>query len=226
MKFCSFTLNYRKLQRREEMRIIKGIEVYQGIKILKDGSFKIKIDESEFQGQGWFNLKASNWRIKFIKYDTRNSPFHNFTSCPAHTLLKLPLKKKNFWREEEESNYFILKCRSQIEATNERIVVPAGEFTCLKVKTNFRIPPKYTGPPYLKKQYWFSEGIGIIKLEVNYRTGEKDIAVLKEYQVRGEGYWPFRIENKWVYQWDCQFGPNKFNIHNTGQEDKYKPAKP
>lgn len=206
----------------------KGIEIYLGTKILKDGSFKVRIDESEFEGRGWFNLQISNGRIRFVKYDTRESPFHNFTSCPAHTLLKLPLKKDDSWQEEEESNLFILRCQSRIIAVSRKITVPAGNFSCLEIETAFEIPQEYTGPPYFKKRYWFSEGVGIVKLEVDYQhkhKGEKDIAVLKEYQVSGQGYWPFGVGNSWVYQWDCQQGPNKFNIHNTGQEEKYKPPK-
>lgn len=202
------------------------IEIYRGIRILKDGSFKIKIDKSEFGGRGWFNLKISDGRIKFVKYDSRNSPFHNMTSCPAHTILKLPLKRGNSWQEEEESNYFILKSLSRIVDVDSKIVVPAGEFTCIEIKTDFKIPSKYTGPAYLKKRYWFAEGVGIVRLEVNYHKGQKDITVLKEHQVSGQGYWPFRVGNNWTYLWTCQWGPNKFNIHNTGQEDKYKPAKP
>jgi hypothetical protein len=215
----------------------KGIEVYQGIKILKGGNFKVRIEKSEFRtekgdlirGQGWFNLmERDDGRIEFDKYDTRNSPFHNMSTAPAHILLGPPWKDYS-WSQEGESNYFFLKSQSRVVAVDRQLIVPAGEFSCLEIETEFEIPRAYTGPPYLKKRCWFALGVGLIRLEVEYQhkhQGEKDVAVLAKCRVAGEGYWPFVVGNRWVYDWVCQFGPNKFNIHNTGQEAKYKPPKP
>ncbi len=205
---------------------MEGVEIYQGIKIRKDGSFMAKITKSEFGGRGWFNVKITDGRMKLVKYNTRNSPFHNMTTCPAHTLLKLPLERGNFWHEKGESNYFILRSKTKIKALGKRIAVPAGKFSCLEIETEFEIPKKYTGPPYSKKRYWFSEEVGVVRLEVDYRSGERDIAVLEKYQVSGQGYWPFRVGNSWTYLWTCQWGPNKDNTHNTRQEERHKPPKP
>lgn len=212
-----------------EAKIMQGDELYRFVRILKDGSLKFKIEKSDFGGRGWFVLNPTKGRLKLVRYDTRSSPLHNLTSCPAHTLFLLPAKKGDTWEEKGESNNFILRSRSKILLllrNLEKIKVPAGKFKCLEVLVRFDVPEDYTGPHYSLKRYWVAEGVGLVRLEMTYADGKKDVAMLKKFETGGPGGLPFGPGNWWLYEWDCQFGPNRFNIHNTGQEARYKPPKP
>lgn len=187
--------------------------------------FKFKIIQSDIGGKGWFVLKITKEQIKLLKYNTRNSPFHNISACPAHTLLRA---HGVLCKEKEESNHFILKSNTRMMKA-ELVSVPAGRFNCLVARTIFEIPSEYNGPPYCLRRLYIAERTGVVKVEMIYRhqgITKRDTAVLAEYRAVGGGFFPAKPGNFWTYQWHCEFGPNKFNIHNTGQEKKYKPPKP
>jgi hypothetical protein len=188
--------------------------------------FRFRILRSDVGGKGWFVLKITEEETKLLRYDTRNSPFHNISACPAHTLIKVT--PGTLWKEKGESNHFILKSNTRIIKA-ELVSVPAGQFNCLVVRTIFEIPAGYNGPPYCLRRLYIAKKVGIVKVETVYRHEEitkRDLAILTRYHAAGEGFFPAKSGNFWTYQWYCEFGPNKFNIHNTGQEDKYKPPKP
>lgn len=203
-------------------------ETYAFYEKISEKEYKFRIVPSAAGRKGWFVLEITKEQIRLIKYDTRNSPFHNISACPAHTLIKSPLTPGILCKEKEESNHFVLKSNTRVIKT-ELVSVPAGQFNCLVVRTIFEIPVGYNGPPYCLRRLYIAKNIGIIKTETAYRhqgITKRDIAVLVRYRAAGGGFFPAKAGNFWTYQWHCEFGPNRFNIHNTGQENKYKPPKP
>lgn len=211
-----------------EAKIGNFRETYAFYEKISEKEFKFRIIPSAAGRKGWFVLEITKEQIKLTKYNTHNSPFHNISACPAHTLLRTPLKPGTLWKEKEESNHFILKSNTRM-MKKESVSVPAGRFDCLVIRTIFEVIPEYNGPPYCLRRLYIAQGTGIVKAETIYRhqgRTKKDTAVLARYRAAGGGFFPAKAGNFWTYQWHCEFGPNRFNVHNTGQEEKYKPPKP
>jgi len=188
----------------------KGIEVYE----LIEGRQVIEliIKESEFGGKGWIEMKRKWGKIYLDSYDTKNSPIHNFTGFPGNTLLYY----KSHLEEKGESNYFQLYAYTCFLKTKPKEVITVYEF-----------PYNYTGPHYhCRRIKWEERGHLIVPfyvemtyVEMTYEDLKVDLKVDKAKLVKIR----YSQNILLTYEWQCEYGANKFNIHNTGYENKFKP---
>lgn len=218
------------------MRRTEGIEVYELREVNR--VLELKIKESDFNGSGWLKMKMDSNCLFLKSYDTRNSPLHNFTTCPAHTLLGFSAYLEKRWEEEGESNNFVLKSSTvqkpaQTTAEIKKwVTLPSGTLESsmlLSTKTIFSIPKKYTGPHYKERRIWW--------LEYAFYDYSVPFLVITSYKGNPDNSdTGTLIKSKFnkkinkavlVFEWKCYgHGPNKFNIHNTGYEDRFKPPRP
>lgn len=117
-------------------------------------------------------------------YATFNSVIHNLIAPPGE---KIHIDMF-FWTRRRELTDFELIARST------RLTPETG---IILVETEFEIPAGYAEPGYKKRKiYFIAKTLQIVKVEMEYQDGKKDIG---EFEYLPEG--GFKI--KWV----CEYGP-------------------
>ena len=133
-------------------------------------------------------------------------------------LLKFPVTTGEIW----SSPYNEGIAERIVEAADESVNVPAGNFDCcVKVKTTVQMRPANEGSPQAdelynrRKEYhegekwmWFAKGVGVVKAEHHHTNGKQTIIELTDYHLiePSEAYLPISIGNRWRYEWRDENG--------------------
>jgi len=122
-------------------------------------------------------------------------------------LLKFPVTTGENW----SSPYNEGIVERIVEATDETVTVPAGNFDSgVKVKTMVQMRPANEGSPQANEDYnrrneyrqgekwmWFAKGVGVAKVEHHHQNGKQTIIELTDYNLVGpsDEYLPISIGN-------------------------------
>jgi len=156
---------------------------------LKESKENVDKHIERLRANGVVRFRRRNDEIVVDAYATFNSPIHNLTASPSETIYL----EMFFWTRRGESNGFELISHSTRLAPEQGLIL---------VETGYEIPEGYTGPQYKKRKIYFDvKTLQIVKVEMEYLCGKKDIG---EFESMPDG--GFKI--KWV----CEYGPNERNI--------------
>jgi RNA polymerase sigma-70 factor (ECF subfamily) len=125
---------------------------------------------------------------------------------------KIPLKHLEVgmnWKKEVAGKWEISIYDTTIEADNDVVLVPAGEFhNCIKVTTVASSRHLGKESKHSSQTLWMAPGVGIVKFSVKVLDREnrdKDIE-LKEFFIPqpSQDYMPLVIGSRWRYEWSDQ----------------------
>ena len=217
-----FTIKYssvyhirEKGKAKERYKIIEYVEFREKNETLD--LYRMVLDKSSFKNAiGFADFTIQNGEIKAKHYAFVNSCIHNIIA-PGKILIK---KDATSWIENAPSNKFVsYKIRTKVIENLSPDLIPKRydkyASKCLCIESGFGYPKTYTGPRYEKRAITLCRGIGIVRSETIYRSGQRDLYVLRKFNVRkkSESWFPLSIGNYWVYDIEYSIGPNKININ-------------
>jgi hypothetical protein len=148
---------------------------------------------------------------------------YSFIHSCSHVLFapgKTILTKEKSWSERAPSNQFedfVIKSEKldsiPLDLIPSKLKSSLSE--CRAVESSFDYPPTYTGPRYKKRLLILAKGVGIVFCRTEYVNGDIDTYRLRNFKIKnGKEFWlPVNnLGNYWVYDIECQFGPNMLNM--------------
>lgn len=170
--------------------------------------------KSNFDSDANLHIVKSSDYFYFRSYDTRNSPMYLFTTYPVIRILPIKIRKGMKWEDKGKSSGIPVMATSAVYSTDEVIDVPAGTFdSCVEVRTTFCLPKNPELTHYKTKSVFWKEGVGPIRIVVNFEDSSPCIGELVNFNVaESSDFWPISKGNNWVYRWNLSRENNSSNV--------------
>ncbi|MCJ7649690.1 MAG: hypothetical protein MUP85_13830 [Candidatus Lokiarchaeota archaeon] len=201
---------------REKYRITEIIEFRKKNETID--LYRMVLEKSSIKNaMGFVDFIKSDGEIKAKHYAFINSCIHNILA-PGKIIFD---DNKTIYTEKAPSNEFTsytIKTQRFRNASDKLIPKRYRKYSpkCFYTESEFDYPKTYTGPRYDKRIITFCPGIGILRSETIYKSGQKDTYILKNHKIKDKTEMAFPINNignYWVYDIEYSVGPNKININ-------------
>lgn len=124
----------------------------------------------------------------------------------SRVLLQFPITEGDTWSESGGSNGYTVELSTVVEDIDAQVEVEAGTFTsCVVTVETFSVDPAYNNGAFIAEyRRCFAPGVGLVKVQDTWHTGEVTTGELVDYEVHDPApgdCFPLALGDWWTFEW-------------------------
>jgi hypothetical protein len=146
--------------------------------------------------------------LSWVDYDNTNGIGISYFIW-SRVLLRYPVTEGDTWSESGGSNGYTIETTTVVEDTDAEMTVDAGTFTsCVVTRETFSVDSTYNSGSYIAQyRKFYAPGVGLVKVQDTWHTGEVSTGVLIDYRVHDPDpgdYFPLAAGDWWKFEWTTE----------------------